>query len=137
MPQIIKYSFIYLSSEKHSVFPQSTHPIVEFFILTSHGTLVCPLRMIRDSQGPSGGPSVPENGIKMPQIKYSFVHLSSIPIVKSVHSRIFYLDFSWHTSLSMGNSWGPLGALGGAFQCLKWQKMPQIIKYSFVYLSSE
>ena len=31
------------------------------FHLTSHGTLVCPLRTIGDPQGPLGGPSVTEN----------------------------------------------------------------------------
>ena len=37
----------------------------------------------------------------------------SIPIVKSFHSRISYLDFSWHTSLSIESCWGPWEALRG------------------------
>ena len=62
---------------------------------------------------PLGGPLVPENSNKKtPQISLcpplKWVTLS-IPIVKSSHSRIFYLDFSRHTSLSFENYWGTIG----------------------------
>ena len=37
----------------------------------------------------------------------------SFPLVKSFHSRIFYLYFSWHSKSSIGSPWGVSGALGG------------------------
>ena len=45
----------------------------------------------------------------------------SFPIVKSSHSKILYLGFSWHTRLSIRNHWGPSGVLG-APHCLKTTK---------------
>ena len=35
------------------------------------------------------------------------------PIVKSSHNKVFYINFSWHTRLSIGNHLGPWGALEG------------------------
>ena len=107
MPQIIRYSFVHRSSQQCTVFPWKNHPIVKQGLKRK-------LRTIGDPRGSLGGPSLPEKSKKMLQIiKYSFVHLSSeeklsIPIVKSSHSRIFYLDFSWHTSWSIKNRWGSL-----------------------------
>ena len=46
---------------------------------------------------------------------------SGFPIVKSSHSKILYLGFSWHTRLSIRNHWGPSGVLG-APHCLKTTK---------------
>ena len=37
------------------------------------------------------------------------------------HSRIFYLDFSWNTTLSIENRWGPSGARRGPFSAWKRQ----------------
>ena len=39
----------------------------------------------------------------------------SIPIVKSFHTSISYLNFSLHTTMSIENRWGPSGALRGPF----------------------
>ena len=114
MPQIIRYSFVHRSSQQCTVFPWKNHPIVKQGLKRK-------LRTIGDPRGSLGGPSLPEKSKKMLQIiKYSFVHLSSeeklsIPIVKSSHSRIFYLDFSWHTSWSIEKCWGLLGGLRGPF----------------------
>ena len=52
----------------------------------------------------------------------------SIPIVKSSHSRIFYLDFLWHTSLSIENHWGPLEAVRGPFSA--WKRHTKRLKSS-------
>ena len=59
---LIKYSYVHLSSEVKLSIPIVNHVTVEYFISTSHGTLVCPLRTDVEPWGPLGGPSVPENG---------------------------------------------------------------------------
>ena len=38
---------------------------------------------------------------------------TQFPIVKSSHSAILYLDFSWNTRLSIRDHWGPLGPWNG------------------------
>ena len=66
-----------------------------------------------------------------PPLKWKIL---SIPIVKSSHSRIFYLDFSWHTSLSIENCWGPLGAPKGPFSA--WKRLTKCLKSSNIPLST-
>ena len=63
--------------------------------------------------GPSvahGGPSEPENGQNMTSQRV----LSTFPASNAQfsHSEILYLNFSWHTRLSIGNHFGPSGVLG-------------------------
>ena len=91
-------------------------------------------------RGPLGGPSVPEKGKQnasnhqislCPPLKWVTL---SIPIVKSSHSRIFYLDFLWHTSLSIENHWGPLEALRGPFSA--WKQQTKCINSSNIPLST-
>ena len=54
----------------------------------------------------------------------------SFLILKSSHGKIIHLDFLWHTRSSIGNHWGPSGALGGpqslkhAETCLKSSDIP-------------
>ena len=86
--------------------------------------------------GTLGDPSEPENGQNMPQIiRYCFVH----------HSSQQCTVFPWknHPIVKQGlkrklrTIGDPRGSLGGPSLPEKSKKMLQIIKYSFVHLSSE
>ena len=52
----------------------------------------------------------------------------SFPIVKSSHSKILYLGFSWHTRLSIRNHWGSSGVLGGPLIVWKQPKHAYILQ---------
>ena len=57
----------------------------------------------------------------------------SFPIVKSPHTKIFFLDFSWHTGLSIGNNWGPSGALKGTLRA--WKRLNHASNYQIFFCS--
>ena len=59
---------------------------------------------------------------------------TNFPTVRSSHSKLFYLDFSWKARSSIWNHWGPQGAVGGPYKPENNQKIPQITRYSFVHL---
>ena len=93
----------------------SVCPFVCPFVRPPLGAIQPGLRRSQPGLGPSQPglrPSVPENGQNMPQIiRYSFDFLLRVtpifPIVKSSCSNKHYLDFSKHTSSSIGSHWGP------------------------------
>ena len=83
--------------------------------------------------GPSvahGGPSEPENGQNMTSQRV----LSTFPASNAQfsHSEILYLNFSWHTRLSIGNHFGPSGVLGGPSEPINGQNLSQVIRYRYM-----
>ena len=97
MSLIIRCSFDYLLRDSYPIFPQLTLPIIEFTILTSHGTGVS-FGTIWDPGGPL---MCCYNLIQyidyVIQIIFlglpSMGHTPSFPIVRS-HSKMLYPDFS-------------------------------------------
>ena len=97
------------------------------------------IETIGDPQGPLGA----HQSLKTVKtcVKFSYdpsftLHISNNQFSQSeiIHSKICYLDFSWHTKLSIENPWGPEGALGGPSETENCQNMSQFIIYSCVHL---
>ena len=120
MPQIIRYSFVCLPWDSHPVFPYINHPIVQFCISTSHGTRGHPFGTIWD---PGGGCLGPLQARQQP--KHASNHqiffcppsmglTPNFPTVRSTHSKLLYLDFSWNGRSSIWNYWGTWGGAMGA-----------------------
>ena len=101
MPQIIRYSFVCLPWDSHLVFPYINHPIVQFFISTSHGTWGHPFGTIWDPGGGCWGPLQARQQPKHASNHQIFFCPPSMgltpnfPTVRSTHSKLLYLDFSW------------------------------------------
>ena len=83
---------------------------------------------IGEPPGCLGGPQslkTAKTSYKSSDIPLSTIHASKAQL-KSSHSGIIHLNFSWHTRLSIGNHWGPSGTLRGpqgALQSLKTAKI--------------
>ena len=128
MPQIIRYSFVCLPWDSHLVFPYINHPIVQFFISTSHGTWGHPFGTIWDPGGGCWGPLQARQQPKHASNHQIFFCPPSMgltpnfPTVRSSHSKLLYLDFSWKGRSSIWNYWGPLGGQWGPLQARKRPK---------------
>ena len=84
-------------------------PRVKFYISTSHETLGCPFRTVRDPGGLWGGPlsqKMTKACLKSSDIPLTTFHGTNtqFPIVESSHSAILCLNFSWNTRLFI---WDP------------------------------
>ena len=76
---------------------------------------------IGEPPGCLGGPQslkTAKTSYKSSDIPLSTIHASKAQL-KSSHSGIIHLNFSWHTRLSIGNHWGPWGAIWGPFRAWK------------------